>query len=300
LTRPSPQNDSTINLQRHACFGVFVAVSGIVFHKTLTALLDYSLHDDSSSQIIFIPLVAAVLFYVERKRIFAATTTSASPGIGTILIGLILNWLVVRGSIPLSGNEPLCLQSFSIVLAWIGGFLVCYGTAALRAGAFPLLFLFLMVPLPDRFVERTVHALQWGSTEIAYFLFKAVGTPAYREGFLITVPGVTIKVAEECSSIRSSMALLITCLLAAHLYLRTGWKKVLLVLLSFPLSLIKNGVRIATLTLLSIHVDPDFLTGKLHHQGGFVFFLLALMILWPIFAWLEKSDRRGQSFTSPT
>ena len=41
---------------------------------------------------------------------------------------------------------------------------------------------------------------------------------------------------------------------------------------------------------LSIHVDPGFLTGNLHHQGGFGFFFIALLILWPVLLWLEKSD----------
>ena len=69
----------------------------------------------------------------------------------------------------------------------------------------------------------------------------------------------------------------------------------LLVLLNFPLSLIKNGIQVATLTLLSIYVDPSFLTGRLHMEGGFVFFLLALLILLPVFLWLERSDKPRRS-----
>jgi hypothetical protein len=43
--------------------------------------------------------------------------------------------------------------------------------------------------------------------------------------------------------------------------------------------------------LLSLYVNPDFLRGDLHRDGGFVFFLLALLLLWPIFAYLERSER---------
>jgi exosortase/archaeosortase family protein len=107
----------------------------------------------------------------------------------------------------------------------------------------------------------------------------------------LSVPGVTIEVAKECSSIRSSIALFITCLLAAYLYLRTGWKKFVVVVLALLLSVVKNGIRIASLTLLSIYVNPGFLTGKLHQEGGFLFFLIALLILLPVFLWMEKSDR---------
>ena len=72
----------------------------------------------------------------------------------------------------------------------------------------------------------------------------------------------------------------------------------LLVLLSFPLSVIKNGIRIAALTLLSIYVDPGFLTGRLHHEGGFVFFLVAMLILWPVLLWLKKSEKPRGSVNS--
>jgi len=128
--------------------------------------------------------------------------------------------------------------------------------------------------------------------------FQIVGTPVSRHGFLLSVPGVTIEVAKECSSIRSSIALFITCLLAAHLYIRTGWKKFVVVVLALLLSVVKNGIRIATLTLLSIYVNPGFLTGKLHHEGGFLFFLIALLILLPVFLWMEKSDKARISANS--
>jgi len=179
----------------------------------------------------------------------------------------------------------------SIVIIWTGAFLICYGASALRAAAFPFLFLLLMIPIPDSALDKIIYLLQRGSTEIAWLIFKTVQVPVLRQGFVLSVPGVTIEVAKECSSIRSSMALLITCILAAHLYLRTPWKVLLFVLLSLPLSVIKNGIRIATLTLLSLYVNPDFLYGKLHRQGGFVFFFLTLLMLWPVFILLERSDR---------
>jgi len=284
--------------RRHASFVAFVVVSSLVFCKTLSALVQLSLRDASSSQIILIPLVSFFLLYVERQTVFLKTGSNLRSGLSVALGGIIFYWFAHRSTFPQHGGWTLTLETLAVILVWIGGFLFCYGSMALRAGAFPLLFLLLMVPLPDLVLDRAVHALQAGSTEIAYLIFQVVGTPVVRHGFLLSVPGVTIEVAKECSSIRSSIALLITCLLAAHLYLRTGWKMLLLVLLSLPLSVIKNGIRIATLTLLSIYVSPDFLTGKLHHEGGFVFFLVALLILWPVFLWMARSDKPHRSLNS--
>jgi exosortase len=275
---------------RHACFIAFVAMSSIAFYKTLHGLLQYSLREDSASHVVLIPLIVFFLLYSERGRIFAVTRTQVFAGIVVIACGLAVYWLASLDSSRQFGDFFASLQILSIPILWAGGFLLCYGFAAMRAAAFPLLFLLLMVPVPSVMLDRVIYWLQAGSTELTYLIFQLVGTPVVRNGFLLSVPGVTIEVAKECSSIRSSIALLITCLLAAHLYLRTTWKMLLFVVLGLAVSVLKNGIRIATLTLLSLYVDPGFLTGKLHHQGGFVFFLLTLGILFPVLLWLQKSE----------
>ncbi len=206
-----------------------------------------------------------------------------------IAIGTVIT-LVANPHFYSTGSKHLSAAILGLVIIWAGGFLTCYGVHAARAALFPLLFLLLMVPLPDAILSRIIDALQRGSVEISLLLFKAFGVPVLRQGVLLSVPGVTIEVAKECSSIRSSMALFITCLLAARFYLRSFWKQLFFVVLSLPLSLIKNGIRIATLTLLSIYVNPEFLHGDLHRDGGFVFFLLALLILWPVLVKLHRSE----------
>jgi exosortase len=277
--------------RRHIVFAVFLISATLVCSRRVAALANYAWTNDSGSQILIIPFVSLFLIWLARKRIFAVRSTSIVSGIGTILVGVGLFWIADAKTLALDGNEKLCLSALSLVMIWTGGFLLCYGPKALRAGAFPLIFLLFMIPLPDPVLDYVIHLLQEGSTEITYLIFTGLGVPVLRQGFRLSVPGVTIEVAKECSSIRSSMALLITCLLAAHLYLRTWWKGLVFVLLSLPLSVIKNGIRIATLTLLSLYVNPDFLRGSLHRDGGFVFFLLALVMLWPVLIALEKSDR---------
>jgi exosortase len=278
--------------RRHAAFGVFWIVSLVIFWRTISALLEYSLHHESCSHIVLIPLISAYLLFMERKRIFFASSSTGTPGIGLVVIGAILYWLIIRGSIPEQGNVPLSAAALALVLVWIGGFLWSYGIASARAAVFPLLFLLLMVPLPDPILSWVIYLLQRGSTEVAYLLFQMVGVPVLRQGFVLSLPTVAIEVASECSGIRSTIALFITCLLAAHFSLRTPWKILVFLLLVVPLVVIKNGVRIATLTLLSIYVDPGFLHGNLHHDGGFVFFALALLLLLPVFLVLERSERR--------
>ena len=133
------------------------------------------------------------------------------------------------------------------------------------------------------------------SAEASYALFQLFGVPVLRIGFIFSLPGVSIEVAKECSGIRSSLVLVIMSLLAGHLFLRSVWTKAVLTLATLPLLVVKNGIRIVTLSLLSIYVDPSFLTGSLHHQGGIVFFLLALVLLAPVLRLLQQSDRIGRT-----
>ena len=148
-----------------------------------------------------------------------------------------------------------------------------------------LLLLLLAVPLPDFLLAPAVYFLQKGSAELVAALFDLVGIPFLRQGFIFELGRFTIEIAEECSGIRSSMAVLILALLAAHFYLRSSWKQALFILCSLFIMIVKNGVRIATLTILALYVDPSFLFGKLHRDGGVVFFVLGLVLLLPVL-WL--------------
>jgi len=274
----------------HGAFGMFLLASLLVFWRTLDALVVYSFHNESSSHILLVPFVTAYLLFTERKRIFAAARPSIPIGAALIFVGIAFYWTAARNSFLWQGNDALSATTLALVLIWVGGFLSSYGLVSTRAALFPLFFLLFMVPLPDKALGWTIFVLQQGSTDVTCFLFNALGVPVLREGFVLTLSSVKIEVAQECSGIRSSIALFITCLLAARFFLRTWWKIVFFVLLVFPLVVIKNGIRIATLTLLSIYVDPGFLHGRLHHQGGFVFFILGLLLLLPVFLALEKSE----------
>jgi exosortase/archaeosortase family protein len=82
--------------------------------------------------------------------------------------------------------------------------------------------------------------------------------------------------------------------------LRSFWKQVFLVLSSLFVMVLKNGVRITTLTLLAVYVNPSFLFGRLHREGGIVFFLLGLVLMLPILWLLERSEApENKKSTSP-
>ncbi|OHE21913.1 MAG: hypothetical protein A2X92_00750, partial [Syntrophus sp. GWC2_56_31] len=196
-------------------------------------------------------------------------------------------------------NDLTAIVALAVVVFINGGFIVAYGSPAFKAALFPLLFLTFMIPIPSALMDGIVYFLQVGSTEFTHMLFLATGVPFLREGFVFHLPGMSIEVAKECSGIRSSLALLITAILAGHLFLETGWKKVILAVLIIPVTMFKNGIRILILTLMGTYWDPRWLTSSsLHRDGGILFFILALTLMAPILYFLRKSEeRRGEKVT---
>jgi exosortase len=263
--------------------------------SVLRTIMKASLEHGYSSHIVLIPLIAAYLIWSGRKNIFTRPSSSLRAGLLVAGVGILGFFSAATIAAFTPGVTPVAAKLLAVFVMVAGGFIASYGAGAFKAAIFPFLLLLLMMPLPTIAIEWIVNSLQAGSAELAYRLFLIVGVPVHREGFLLHLPGVTIEVAKECSGINSSIALLITLLLVACETLRTTSRRVILLLLAIPLSLVKNAVRIVTLTLLSLYVDPSFLTGKLHHQGGFVFYLVALAIMYPVWKLLQTTEQSKAS-----
>jgi exosortase len=278
---------------RNLWFLLFWFLSLVPFHVLLTSLVSVSFHDERYSHVVLIPVISLLLLWLERRRIFLASQYCPVIATPFLLLGMIV-YSIGKALAPVLGlNDSLSVMVFGMVLVWIAGFVLCYGMRSFRAALFPLFFLLLMIPIPTLVLENIILALQKGSSQMTYALFKLLGVPVFWQGFKFTLPGVEIEIAKECSGIRSSLALFITGILAAHVFLRSGWRMVVLSLSTIPLAIFKNAVRIVTLSWLGVYVDRSFLFGKLHHQGGVVFALIALAIFVPLLFALQRSESRA-------
>jgi len=270
-------------------FGCWLTFSSLIFIQPLIALGRLSLSNSDESHLLLIPLIAGWVLVVERSKICQKNFNSNVVGTAVMLCGAALALIAYSGH-RLTPDLRLSEYILSLVTLWVAGFVFTVGRTSWPKSLFPLFFLFLMVPWPSFLLDRVIYLLQAGSAWITSVLFDLTGVPALREGFVFYLPSVTIEVAKECSGIRSSMAVLILALLIAHFGLKSFWKKTLFLASALFVMILKNGIRIASLTLLSMYVDPGFLYGRLHHEGGVVFFLLGLSLLTPLLCFLRRLE----------
>ena len=275
---------------RHVIFLIAVMVAAVMVYDPLSDLFHSRMYQNYHSLIPFIPLISVYLIYLKIKDIREKMQYSFGPGSAVIICGVVFYTMGLGFGKNLSQNDYATVMTFSsLVLLW-GAFTFVYGIKAFTASLFPLLFLVFMIPVPAFFMKRIIFFLQSGSTEFANFLFWVSQAPYYREGFVFHLPSLSVEVAPECSGIRSALALFITALLAGYLFLNSWWRRIILVLCVIPITMFKNGIRIATLTLLGTYVDPRILQSDLHREGGIPFFILALLLMAPILYWLRKSE----------
>jgi exosortase len=278
---------------RPVLFCAYTAILLAVNAPALGALFDLTRHDRTASHIALVPFVTLAMMYQDRRIIFSSYRAAHVAGALTVLGGLAL--LLAGSQAEAAGvSDALSITTAGLVVAWVGGFLVSFGRVAFRTALFPLVFLSFTIPLPHFVILAATQALKDGSTHVVGWLFILTGTPFLREGYVFSLPTVAIEIADECSGIRSSIALTLTALLASHTFLRTGLSKLLLLAAVLPMTVLKNGIRIVSLSLLSMHVDPEFLTGHLHHEGGIVFFLLALALLAPVLVMLRRVESHAR------
>jgi exosortase len=275
--------------RRRYAFPFLCVLFGWLGWRSLAATFSLAWTDDQYTQILLIPPVVAALTYLEwpLPQTFAlANLRRASGLIGVLVLGLAAEWKL--NSLP--ADQRLALSMCLLVFAWIVAFIICFGPQAARKMLFPLCFLFWLVPLPHFLMDRIVTVLQHWSADCARILFAVARVPVRQDGVLLTIPGLTLEVAEECSSIRSSLMLLVTTMVLAQLLLRSPWRKAILVAAVIPLSAAKNGLRIFVLGMLGTYVDGSYLNGRLHRQGGIIYFLIALLAIG-LLLWLL---RRGE------
>jgi len=265
-------------------FVIFALILTALFSRSLISLFIYCAGKQLDSYIVLIPVITAYFLYLERKTI--PRNHLSSPGLAFLpaAVGIAALAAAFHFHQSLSQRDSFSLIALSYVSFIAAGGFLFLGRPAMTALAFPFGFLLFLIPLPGALVDTLESASKLASAEMAAIFFDLFDVPVLRDGTYFQLPGVTIRVAQECSGIHSSLILVIASLIACHLILRTAWRRAVLILFAIAIGVIRNGFRILVLGWLCVHVGPRILDTPIHHQGGPIFFVLSLIpmaaLLW--------------------
>lgn len=275
-------------------FAGMAVVLVLAFSVPLIEMARYAAGSDLYSYILLIPLVSGYLVWLQRRKLPACSGPAWLPAAVFFVVGLaaLVGYRIARhAGYPLTEDDRLALMMTALVLFFWSGCCWSFGRDIVRRIAFPLGFLFFLIPMPTFFLNGVESFLQHGSALAAEGFFQLSGATFFREGLVFKLPTITVMVAPECSGIHSTMVLFITSSVAGYLFLRSPWRRTVFVLAVIPLALLRNGFRVYVIGELCTHVGPEMIDSPIHHQGGPLFFALSLIPFFLLLFFLRRSER---------
>jgi exosortase C (VPDSG-CTERM-specific) len=283
--------------RRFKGLAIFTGLVVLAFAKPLFVVLTFAPHAELYSHILLIPFISGYLIWMKRGEVVLESEPNRRMALLPLAAGALLlagYWMALRRGWTFAKPDYLAVTMLAFVLfLMVGGFLFI-GAKYFKSIAFPAVFLFFCVPFPQFVRDGIETFFQRGSAETAYLMLRASGMSVLKTGTHFQMPAFSLDVAPQCSGIHSSLVLLITSLLAAHMFLQTPSRKVLFTLSVIPLALLRNGFRIFTISELCVHVGPQMIDSPIHHHGGPLFFLLSLVPLFLLLVYLTKSEARKE------
>ena len=248
---------------------------GLMVAVYLPVLYHMMLHwrevDDYSHGFLIAPL--ALYFAWERRSRLRGLPIDGSWW-GIVPLGLGVTALTI-GRL---GVELTSMRT-GFVLTLIGLIILLLGRKVFEVLAFPLLFLFLMVPLPQSLVNVVAFPLQLMAANAAVEALHLLDVPALLEGNIIHLAHSELFVAQACSGLRSLMALLTLGIVFAYFVQRGTVNRAIIVISTIPIAIFVNAIRVALTGILAHAYGEEAATGIIHDFQGLITFFFAFVML---------------------
>lgn len=243
----------------------------------------------------FYPLIILGLIVYRWKDIKLSVGKGENIGMALVILGIIfyvLAYRVIQWRVGV-GALPFILHG-TVWYLW--------GRKTALITAFPIYYIWLSVPLPD--VQQATVPMQNTSIKISQWLCDLFGVDTYANGATIHSTSQKwdkFEVAEDCSGIRSLMALLMIS--SAWAYASKGlalWKRAILLVSALPLAILGNGLRVSSIFLIAEYINENFARHSWHDNSGLLLFypisLISMMLLHALLEgnlpWKKKTIRR--------
>jgi exosortase A len=255
---------------------VLVGLFVLVYYRTFLWMYGRFVSTDSYySHGFIIPFASAFLIWQKRGTLAKMEMGYSKYGLVLIITSLLIHLLSTIFYIFSSSG-------FSILLLIFGISLFLFGKEVTKAVFFPLLFLIFMFPLPEAFVSLLANPLKMNAARMATFFVDQAGISVYREGFYIKTINGELLVGNPCSGLRSLISFLGLGAFFAYILDMSMARRIILFLLSVPIALASNVIRVIALVLVTHYygyekASPD---SFFHDFSGVMVFVIGFAILF--------------------
>ena len=272
-----------------------IVATFIVFFQDLRIIFNNALQSESTSYLLIIPFIVLYLIYRKRKMIRAVIPFETKnnpkkllhiPTIIGILLAISAILLYWGGSYTFN---PLEYHLFALPIFVTGLTLIFFNIQTTRQLAFPIAYLFFLIPPPSNILYSIGTTLSIMSSEASYIIINALGIPSTLVNqigtpimILITkANGTTMAFAVDiaCSGIYSLLAFLIFIVLILYIIRDKAWKKLVLFFIGFPLLLILNIVRITIILWIGYNFGEEIALNLFHLIGGWALIFIGTLLL---------------------
>ncbi len=252
---------------------VWLTVSFALLYGWVAAQLvhDWTTDDNYSHGFVIIPLAG----YLTWERRLALRRIPLAPRAWGLLIVAASIATLIAG---LLGAEHF-LPRIALIGTLAGGIVFVLGWEHLKAMAFPLGVLLLMIPIPAILFNQIVMPLQLIASRVGETSLVAAGIPVLREGNILILAGFSLEVAEACSGIRSLVSLLTLGIVCGYFVDRRSAVRTAIALSAIPVAILANGLRVAGAGFSAHFFGPAAARGFVHSLSGWFMFAFAFVLL---------------------
>ena len=268
-------NDHKNQLIALAIFAIaYVPVFMVMWYRWWAA-------DSYYSHGVLIPFVSAFFIWQMKDELIKMKPKESPWAFGVILAGVVLYLFA-------SVFRVNFIAAFSMLFVLTGLILYFYGTEIFKKIAFPILFLFFMIPLPSVIITRLSFKLKLFAAELATHVIRAIGIKVVQAGSIIQMPHAHVVVDDVCSGLRSLISLLALGSIFAYWFKGPVWKRLLIFVLTVPIAIVTNMVRVVILAVVSEIWGAQYAEGFVHDATGLLVFVLAFILLYVVVKLIEE------------
>lgn len=255
----------------------------LAMHWWQLIILGNRWQEDNWQHGFLMPLFSLYLLYAKRHELFAARRRPCIWGLVLMALAMLLE--VAGFSFNhYTAHFGMLLMAFGLVL-YVGG------PGVIRVTWVPIWFLLIAMPLPGQVYNILAYHFQEFAAAGAVIVLKTFGAVVTVEGSSMKLVSFSgnhwdLTVAEACSGVRSMMAYVALGAAFAFLEDRPVWQRAVLVLVTVPVAIVTNLLRVVITCYMYLIDRKDLGDGFMHFLTGLLMLIPALLlmmgVLWVI------------------